>query len=102
MNRDILLLISKRQRQILIHSCIYYRLDDSIISDYTFDKWSKELAELQQLHPEETKASVYYKTFRGFDGSTGADLPTGEPEVYSKAVQILEYHKKRERKERGS
>lgn len=31
-------LIERRQRQILVHSIIYYKYDQNIISDYT---WSK-------------------------------------------------------------
>ena len=40
---DILEKINRRQNQILLHSCIYYKLATSITSDAQFDDWSKEL-----------------------------------------------------------
>jgi NAD-dependent DNA ligase len=32
-----------RRRQIIMHSVLYYRLDDTLISDSQFDLWSIEL-----------------------------------------------------------
>lgn len=58
-------LINRRERQILLHSCIYYELDKNIISDYQFDIWSKELVELME---------AYLKEFKEFTGSSGAFL----------------------------
>lgn len=39
-------LIKRRRRQILVHSCLYYRLASNIISDFQYDCWGKELGKL--------------------------------------------------------
>lgn len=84
-------LILRRRLQILVHSCIYYRLNTNIISDSTFDKWSRELVELQQKYPKISKLARYYEEFKNFDGSSGFDLPYGDPSILRKAQQLLKY-----------
>lgn len=44
---EILALINRRRRQILVHSFLYYRMNTSIIPDSTYDEWARDLAELQ-------------------------------------------------------
>lgn len=87
---DIKSLIEQRRRQMLVHSCIYYRHDKSIVSDQQFDKWAKELVELQALFPELAKECVYAEYFDDWDGTTGYHLPTWLPEVERKARQLIE------------
>lgn len=41
-------LILQRRLQMLVHSYIYYKLNDNIISDSTWSKWAVELADLQK------------------------------------------------------
>ena len=95
MNKEELIsFINRRERQILVHSFLYYQLNESIISDHTFDLWSKELAELIKKHPEEFKASVYADAFEDFDGSSGYDLPYGYPEIQNTGLRLLNYCKK--------
>lgn len=72
-------LINRRRRQILIHSYLYYRRAENIIDDYTYDMWSKELADLQEKYPDIAKECVYANDFKDFDGSSGFDLPIGNP-----------------------
>ncbi|MCS0827428.1 hypothetical protein NX029_26290 [Cytobacillus firmus] len=88
-------LIERRRRQILCHSFLYYQLNESIIPDYTFDLWSKELVELQRKYPEEARAAVYAEEFKSFDGSSGYDLPYHYPEVQNTGYRILKIHKKK-------
>ena len=64
-------LINRRRRQILVHSVIYYRFNRNIIEDYIFDKWSKELADLQRTYPEVAAEAVFAEEFKDFDGCTG-------------------------------
>ena len=45
-------LILQRRLQMLVHSYIYYELNDNIISDNTWSKWAVELADLQNKYPE--------------------------------------------------
>ena len=52
MNVEILELITRRERQILVHSYIYYELNTNLISDATFDEWAKELAQLIKNNPD--------------------------------------------------
>jgi hypothetical protein len=87
-------LIHRRRRQILLHSNLYYSMNQNIISDHTYDLWCKELAELQRDYPEESKnVSFYFKEFSDFDGSTGCDLPQ-EPWMHEKCLRLLAYHRK--------
>lgn len=92
---QILELMNRRRRQILVHSCLYYRFNENIISDHTYDMWCKELAELQIKHPEVSKQGVYYEFYKDFDGSTGFDLPIHNTEIINTASRILNTHKKR-------
>lgn len=87
-------LIKRRRLQILVHSAIYYRFNESIISDYTYDMWAKELADLQAQYPDEAARAPFAEDFADFDGSTGFDLPVNDPWVVSRAYQLLKYHKK--------
>lgn len=71
---DILEKINRRQNQILLHSCIYYKFGTSIISDAQFDDWSKELVTLRKENPEIAKQSRYNNRFINFDATTGFNL----------------------------
>jgi hypothetical protein len=70
----ILAKINQRQRQIILHSVLYYKMDISLVLDETFDKWSRELVKLQADHIELTKTSVFYNDMKDFDGTTGFHL----------------------------
>lgn len=68
-------IISFLQRQIIVHSILYYELNTTVISDSEFDFLSKQLVELQkQVRKEELEKSQYYYVFYDFDGSTGFHL----------------------------
>lgn len=66
--------ISALQRWILLHSILYYELDESIVSDVEFDKHAKWLVQMQHDFPDDAEESDYYYVFHDFDGSTGFDL----------------------------
>nr|DAT64134.1 MAG TPA: NAD-dependent DNA ligase (contains BRCT domain type II) [Caudoviricetes sp.] len=82
-------LIERRQRQILVHSIIYYKYDQNIISDYTWSKWAKELYEMQTANPEIAKDTVLYDVFKDFDYSTGSNLPLDDPWGNDVAVYLM-------------
>ena len=88
-DEQILELINRRERQVLVHANLYYRQNTNIISDHTYDKWSHELAELIQAHPNEFRKSAWYSSFRDFDGNTGMDLPIADHWVESAASHLL-------------
>lgn len=90
-------LISRRRRQILVHSVIYYKTNDSIISDYTWSIWAKELYDLQNDHPDIAKNCPYAEAFKDFDPSTGYNLPLDDDWAVSTAHRLL-----RDRNKRGS
>lgn len=70
--------IRQRRRQMLVHSYIYYELDDNIVSDAQWAKWAKELEQLQRNYPKESAEVEEYEQFKDWDGSSGAFLNFGE------------------------
>ncbi|MBP3889353.1 MAG: hypothetical protein J6F30_17145 [Cellulosilyticum sp.] len=70
--------IRQRRRQMLVHSYIYYELNQNIVSDHKWAEWAKELQELQQKYPKESAEVEYYEDFKDWDGSSGAFLKFGE------------------------
>ncbi len=87
--------IQQRRLQMLIHSYIYYRMDDSIISDHQWSAWAKELVELQKTYPKIADKVAYAEDFKNFDGSTGFDLPLDDEYVIVKATELYRLHKER-------
>jgi hypothetical protein len=86
--------IKQRRSQMLVHSCLYYDMDDSIIDDHTWQRWADELSELQNEYPQHCKVDFFDKEFIGWDGSSGYHLPLRDPWVRNKAAQILSYSEK--------
>lgn len=66
--------MSALQRWIIVHSILYYELDDSIIEDKVFDDNAKQLVQMQKQFVEEAKGTDYWYVFHDFDGTTGFDL----------------------------
>lgn len=89
LNREILELINRRQRQILVHSNLYYRQNVNLITDAQYDRWSHQLYDLIQDHPNEFRESAWYEAFRTFDGNTGMGLPYTDPWVEGTAQHLL-------------
>ena len=68
---DYLSIVDYIQRFIIIHSIIYYELNENVISDKDFDNVSKLLLKLREENEEVYKKSQYYYVFNDFDGTTG-------------------------------
>lgn len=83
MNDEIKEKINRRRRQLLVHSYIYYELNQNIIDDMTWSKWAMELKDLQEKYPEESSEVPYADEFKGWDGSTGAYL------IYDSSIRHL-------------
>ena len=81
--------IRQRRLQMLVHSCIYYKLNDNLVDDTTWSRWAVELAELQKQYPLISAKVDYAKAFRDWDGSSGAFLPLDDAWVVNKANQLL-------------
>jgi len=89
-------LTKRRRMQMLLHSCLYYEMDDNIISDEVYDKWAHELVELL---PKSTYTDRFDEYFEDWDGSTGMHLPLRDPWVHSRATKLLEQHNKQRQNE---
>ena len=88
-------LIQRRRLQMLIHSRIYYVLDENLITDAQFDEWGRELVQLQRDNPDIAKRVCFAEAFKDWDASTGAFLPLKNKWVVRKAGQLLAIAEKR-------
>lgn len=80
------------RKKILVHSYIYYALNDNIITDETWSRWAKELEQLQKDNPEIASDSFLSDVFKSFDHSTGANLDYSNCDwVHGKALQLIRY-----------
>ena len=89
MNSSIRELISRRQRQVLLHSFLYYELDVNYLKDSEYDALARELAQLIREYPEEFLASVFPKAFKGYTGATGMGLPYHQQGIYRMARSLF-------------
>lgn len=87
------------QRFIILHSYIYYELDNNAISDKHYDTRARELAKYKNDYPELWKNSMYYKQFGDdYNGATGFTLYHDLDERQKRIIQSLvlpEYIKSR-------
>lgn len=93
-NRPIKDIIRQRRAQMLIHSCIYYELNDNIISDHVWQDWADELERLQTAHPDQCKIGFFDQEFANWTGATGNHLNHRHPWVFNKANYILALHRR--------
>lgn len=91
-DRQIAELIHRRREQMLVHSYIYYQLNDNIIDDNTWSKWAMELQQLQKDYPEISKQVADYELFKDWDGSSGAFLEFPARAI-NKAIYLLRINK---------
>ena len=70
----------------IIHSYLYYHLDQPIVSDDKWQSWANELVDLHKEYGLEYR--FYDESFYEWDGSTGCHLPNNEW-VINKANQLL-------------
>ena len=89
--QDVYDLINRRRRQILIHSIIYYKMDDNLITDAQWSAWANELDELHKKYPEIARTCFYNDAFKNFDPCSGFNLPLDDAWAVNKARQLLKY-----------
>ena len=82
-------LIHRRRRQILVHSVIYYKMDQNIIPDHQWSAWANELQKLQTDYPDIASEVWGAEAFEDFDGSSGFDLPLDDRWAKHKANHLL-------------
>ncbi len=82
-------LIKRRRKQILVHSCLYYRMNSSVIDDFTYDQLGKDLQLLQKLFPDLAKEVEYHEYFADYTETTsGFNLPVHLPEIVESALHV--------------
>lgn len=84
--------IRQRRAQMLIHSCLYYELNESIVSDHKWQEWADELEKLQTDNPDCMKLDFFDNEFRDWSGATGNHLPHRNPWVLKQSQYILKVH----------
>lgn len=89
-------IIDNLQRKIMLHSYIYYELDDCVISDHDYDNLGHQLVRYKEEYPDLWKKSKYYKQFGDeYNGSTGFDLYSKlEPEQKTIIQHIAQFRHK--------
>lgn len=90
-------LINRRRRQILVHSIIYYRLNENLIDDATWSGWGLELEKLQERYPDISAECAYTDAFKDFDHSTGMSLPLDDPWGRRTAQYLVQISHKKQR-----
>lgn len=72
-------------------------MSESIISDWQWTQWAKELADLQHKYPDISSQAPLYEYFKGFEGDSGCDLPLDNPYFVAKAMYINDICKRNRR-----
>jgi hypothetical protein len=74
--------IHRYRRKLIVHSIIYYELNDNLVNDDTWSRWARELKVVQEFHPELSRTLGFFdEEFEGWEGVTGfalARLPLHE------------------------
>lgn len=91
--------IKQLRLNMLVHSFIYYELNDSLISDHEWQRRADELTALQAKYP--ANIGSYDEAFKDWDGSTGYHLPA-DYWVRNKADQLLQAALRRRQSEQPS
>lgn len=77
-------------RQFLVHSYLYYRLDESLISDQQYDELAQKLR--KSLTPGEADANLTFKEYLGSINSaeaSGYSIRRYPAEIISSALHLL-------------
>lgn len=73
----------------LVHSYIYYDLNNNLVSDNQWALWATELKELQEKYPDIEKNVPYRQGFEDWDASSGAFLPYRSPDIMANAHFLM-------------
>jgi hypothetical protein len=79
--------IRQRRIQMLVHSYLYYEMDENIIDDHKWQEWADELVELQK---QKKVIGFYDKEFSDWTGASGAFLPK-DKWIIERAKRLLYY-----------
>ena len=81
--------LNRRARQYLVHSFLYYRLGESLLSDEAFDRIAEDLQALHSAHPE--ARHPYAQIFEPSLGpeASGFQIRSYPPEIVTAAFKLL-------------
>lgn len=90
--------INRARRNILVHSILYYKYDENLISDTDYDNWGKRLIFLQERYPVEAQNTPFMvDEFKHFtDTTSGYDLPLDDEWGVRTANWLLRRREERE------
>ena len=83
---DALNRIQHIRRLMLVHSCIYYRLNDNVVSDHQWMEWAQELLHFQTVFGSDV--GFYDRQFADWDGSSGFHL-VYDDNVVNAALKLI-------------
>ena len=90
--------INRRRRQILVHSYLYYELDDTLWTDAQFDAAAHELKDLVTKYPEKAKTCVFSEEFKEWDSMpkyySGCGLPYNSLYTFRIAERLFSHRNK--------
>lgn len=81
--------IDHLERMVLLHSFIYYQLNNNLVSDTKYEEFCRELEKLIKEQPEIFKKSVYYKIFKTWNRCTGMDFKYPQ-EIQNVAFRLMD------------
>lgn len=79
--------IKQRRIQMLVHSYLYYEMDENVVDDHKWQQWADELVELQK---QKSTIGFYDEAFSDWTGASGAFLPFDDW-VKERAKNLLYY-----------
>lgn len=59
------------QRQIIVHSILYYEMHENVIEDFQFDQLCRQYMEMVKHAGSIPEKTQYRYVFKDFDGTTG-------------------------------
>jgi hypothetical protein len=86
-----------RMQQFLVHSYLYYELDENIIDDHRYDRMCVRLVELLNKYPEEYSKLPYSEIIGDGGGGSGSGsyIPDYPPQIQTTALRLLWHDKKK-------
>ena len=86
-------LIQQKIRQYLVHSFLYYQLDESIISDRHYDEICAEVLQLMETHTGSSLLSYQELVKKSLsEDASGFSLRKYPVEIISSALHLLYQH----------
>jgi len=83
-------LIQKKIRQYLVHSFLYYQLDESVIADRHYDQICKEVLKLMKNHASSTVLPYQELVKKSlFEDASGFSVKQYPAEIISSAFHLL-------------